>query len=511
MLDYSGRKDGIFAQENLWDLMYKAPNPRSSHNYFVHVSQVDDVSRTWQNLRKNKKRQMSYVQEQERHVKEVEEHGRLCRRWKEEKADDRLLELDEIRKERIKAIVTKLKELGWGSHIARVKDLKSFARCAHVYVPKPLTDREWTKIKRDVIALMSKQNFMLLELDLKDLLLARLKLLERFVSAYYLESPRTPAKERMPRFADIAYLPQFRRIMEAPSASTVTTDMFDALRNELPALIADWQEDATRKLRQIAATAVGIPEGTDPLELAVVMFECSQCSSVLQYPSVLGHECNVAVFGPETEIYFKFVWDVSYSRTLPVEAFDAVDIRIASQIVRACGMDPGTATHAEMETLDLRFCCQMGPEFYAGARMVTRWRHALTLAHEGKIWRLASAEEEAQVKELERSRDEEAVEYHDLGEYWCCAYCDDMSYRLARRSVVRAHVRDSHGKPDPRAEAGDVYLHPEGDLQGQIPVILLAEDLNLVRLGPTNCVKKIVESSMGCQFPEPSSCTWQGQ
>lgn len=241
------------------------------------------------------------------------------------------------------------------------------------------------------------------------------------------------------------------------------------------------------------------------------MFECSQCSSVLQYPSVLGHECNVAVFGPETEIYFKFVWDVSYSRTLPVEAFDAVDIRIASQIVRACGMDPGTATHAEMETLDLRFCCQMGPEFYAGARMVTRWRHALTLAHEGKIWRLASAEEEAQVKELERSRDEEALGYHDLGEYWCCAYCDDMFYQLARRSVVRAHVCDSHGKPDPRAEAGDVYLHPEGDLQGQIPVILLAEDLNLARLGPTNCVKKIVESSMGCQFPEPSSCTWQGQ
>lgn len=55
--------------------------------------------------------------------------------------------------------------------------------------------------------------------------------------------------------------------------------MFDALRNELPALIADWQEDATRKLRQIA---VGMPEGTDPLELAVLMFKCSQCSSILQ-------------------------------------------------------------------------------------------------------------------------------------------------------------------------------------------------------------------------------------
>ncbi|OSX63251.1 hypothetical protein POSPLADRAFT_1045631 [Postia placenta MAD-698-R-SB12] len=448
MLDYSGRKDGIFAQENLWDLIYKAPNPRSSHNYFVHVSQVDDVSRTWQNLRKNKKRQMSYVQEQERHVKEVDEflfkHGRLCRRWKEEKADDRLLELDEIRKERIKASdCDKAKGIGLGIPYCSRQGSEVFrkmrTRVAYEFVHPLMLPVEWTKIKGDMIALMSKQNSMLLELDLKDLLLARLKLLERFVSAYYLESPRTPAKERMPRFADIAYLPQFRRIMEAPSAST----------------------------------------GTDPLELAVVMFECSQCSSVLQYPSVLGHECNVAVFGPETEIYFKFVWDVSYSRTLPVEAFDAVDIRIASQIVRACGMDPGTATHAEMETLDLRFCCQMGPEFYAGARMVTRWRHALTLAHEGKIWRLASAEEEAQVKELERSRDEEAVEYHDLGEYWCCAYCDDMSYRLARRSVVRAHVRDSHGKPDPRAEAGDFYLHPEGDLQGQIPVILLAEDLNL--------------------------------
>lgn len=159
MLDYSGRKDGIFAQDNLWDLMYKAPNPRSSHSYFVHVSQVDDVSRTWQTPRKNKKNQMSFVEEQERRVKEVEEHGRLCRRWKEEKADDRLPELDEIRKERIQAsvctyppqsctsqqllhrIVTKLKELGWGLHIDHVKDLKSYTRCTHVHALKPSTDR----------------------------------------------------------------------------------------------------------------------------------------------------------------------------------------------------------------------------------------------------------------------------------------------------------------------------------------------------------------------------------
>lgn len=204
------------------------------------------------------------------------------------------------------------------------------------------------------------------------------------------------------------------------------------------------------------------------------------------------------------------MWDVSYSRPLPVEAFDAVDIRIASEILRVCGMDPRTATHNEMDNLNLRFCSKMGPDFYAGARMVTRWRHALTLAHESKMWRLASAEE-VQVKELERTRDEDAVEYYDLGEYWCCSYCDDMFYRLAHRSVVRTHVRDSHGKPDPRAEAGDFYLHPEGDLQGQIPVILLAEDLNLALPGPGNCLlKNIVDSGMGCQFPEPSSCRWQG-
>ncbi|KAF9072127.1 hypothetical protein BDP27DRAFT_441885 [Rhodocollybia butyracea] len=109
-------------------------------------------------LMKTEYEREEWVTQKQKELEAIQEHAILCIQWRESTLSNRTQELDALQKERKQNIIARLSTLGWGRE-ALLMDKKyqsNFSDHRLVKQPKALTDRDWKRMRGELLNLLSR-------------------------------------------------------------------------------------------------------------------------------------------------------------------------------------------------------------------------------------------------------------------------------------------------------------------------------------------------------------------
>ncbi|KAH9851874.1 hypothetical protein C2E23DRAFT_860212 [Lenzites betulinus] len=279
--------------------------------------------------------------------------------------DERLRRCDEetqMREERFKDILGRLREAGWGLELDyRGRDIRwdmdGPARELR-YKGKPvakLTDRAWPKVYKSI------KDYMMTIRQERTAPKTLLRTVDRAIAA-----------------SDATYSPTATDLAWMPESETLFTN-FSGDVSAVASLVALWQARFREQLcNQIAAICPDIPSGIDPFDLAVAVFGCKSCESrpkpaavppALRYPQIIDHECfrqhdrwaPDAWPLPLTQEYHQGIHDYELETTrrcpIVVERISMTAARRGCTILATLRRDPNKTTAADMDELGCKLMC----------------------------------------------------------------------------------------------------------------------------------------------------------
>ena len=175
--------------------------------------------------------------------------------------------------------------------------------------------------------------------------------------------------------ADYALMPEIRTIIEDPAVTDDDSeDVFHKMSAILPDITKKWVEHCREQFATLVRDALseaGVTITTDPLELAITSFKCRTCTSgkTLRWTEAIihGRHCtayNEIASHDRYELVIRNFIRGSISgngRFLGVDRFRASHNTSASAraVVVACGLDPYTATPADLHACAVRLRCHL--------------------------------------------------------------------------------------------------------------------------------------------------------
>ncbi|TFY56987.1 hypothetical protein EVJ58_g7301 [Rhodofomes roseus] len=267
--------------------------------------------------------------------------------------------------------------------------------CPNVMLPKCLTDYEWQDIRGEINANMEQYREARLRKERAGIIHTRLLDLRRVI--YRIELGKKGF--RMLNFSDIALMPEFRSLVEAPN----DVERFDAIRKRmledmLVQRLGPQESAANPNIFDLAKMLArwlgrqGDSATANILDLAVAWFHCDRCKTYLRSPDVFAHRCQRPCYGESDREDFEdpYVYDVAKASTFhawsttnlrPILEKDLVALR---SLILACGLNPERATAQEMDALDARVTCNEIPVPHASktnGKLVMNWRRAVLSLH----------------------------------------------------------------------------------------------------------------------------------
>ncbi|KAF8215828.1 hypothetical protein K438DRAFT_1799507, partial [Mycena galopus ATCC 62051] len=269
------------------------------------------------------------------------QHTYLCETWAENIADNRSAELADRKERRYDAVVARLQSLGWGAEIAGMLPRDSLR--SHKLVKAEMINQ---RLAREYTALV----------------VARKVIASKVL--------RTFKRSQLP--------------IMLPSSANVDEQTFEALLPDFPEMIATWREGLVAHMvgtyKRGSDDTISDNVAKDRLKLATSVFKCSSCGNgsdiyfddllsygggsyhkgcrPLYYPNALAHRCltrvpdySMALMLLSGDMSKDCVWRST------VLKFDKDTAGYVEKIVRACGLDPATATVADMDAADKRLAC----------------------------------------------------------------------------------------------------------------------------------------------------------
>lgn len=201
----------------------------------------------------------------------------------------------------------------------------------------------------------------------------RRQILDRLFKAYKMTLP--PAQWKyLPTTAILSGLQPFRDVIEADASTVVAeADLRPCMENIADVLTAAKDALKTRLIERAVASHRP-PEDSDgtsaeggcqlePLqifELATTVFKCNSCQkAVYGWDEITSHFCSVGDHGiHESASPFYGHPTTIYNLEYPYEfRFSTETIHAVRNVIKAAGLDPASATVAEMDAKDLRFTC----------------------------------------------------------------------------------------------------------------------------------------------------------
>ena len=214
------------------------------------------------------------------------------------------------------------------------------------------------------------------------------------ITTHCVTIPRDAIMECHPVAFDLALKADLEPVANASSSENITHKSFAPI---IPKIIADW-EDEQRKflrsfLRQFITTKV--PRGIDILDLAVAIFYSTSSTSgevrKMRYPymltSYMFRSCDRRHEGLPSDHYaaparpgsYTSPCDLKHLQPKPVE----VGIKWMRNIVTKLGLDPDSATFADLEQCDARLRCLKCAEIKASQFAYT-WEAAVSALLPGR-------------------------------------------------------------------------------------------------------------------------------
>ncbi len=185
------------------------------------------------------------------------------------------------------------------------------------------------------------------------------------------------ADEVFPFALDFALsLTEVRQIIDVPHDVKVTEEDLMTLLPVVPKFLEDWKRKGASHFSELVKRDVPVPDGIDPLSLAVAtIFKCD-CRIMKTYPDVLLHRCGLYwSYGKCEDQYTETASNLlqygsqSWARCKAV----AGDIK---NIIEACGEDPLQVTASHMDSVDARVTCL--PCNKPGLQRIMTWRAAVS-------------------------------------------------------------------------------------------------------------------------------------
>jgi hypothetical protein len=264
----------------------------------------------------------------------------------------------------------------------------------------------------------------------------RVGILSRLVQEHH---ATLPLNTILPGIGDLYTQDAFRAVLDCPlnedDSDPVTADGFHPAMATLPTFAQQWRlaateivrnllpplEEATREVDEklSAETLVHTPTPPDRLQLATSVFECV-CSwrrCYRTYPNVLAHRCSNSFGGTSVDSdsdedlgtedipagfdlmaapwsrdnlrkwFVKITGHVSFNgkNKLRFDHFTRGSLFLHARaiiFVRMAGLDPDTATQADMDASGARFICSCdnGTEECGGEQSVMDWRNLVCVS-----------------------------------------------------------------------------------------------------------------------------------
>ena len=249
---------------------------------------------------------------------------------------------------------------------------------------------EWASVLVALDGFLNETRERCLSAERQAAIRTRLGSLETAMLEHYIQLPRTAEMDIRPNYIEFAFMDKCKALADAPVEQTVTREDFLAI---MPELHKKWLVSAkaqlAKEVKQHLRTLSVSVTTRNPLNLAVAMFVCAHCRpfACMRFPAVLAHVCgytaednddsweNLDEMPKSSELY------ALTARMLHVDKDDYETYREARTpfslskmvgredkyirevlepmctIVRALGLDPATATAADLEACDERLKC----------------------------------------------------------------------------------------------------------------------------------------------------------
>ncbi|KZT08450.1 uncharacterized protein LAESUDRAFT_723975 [Laetiporus sulphureus 93-53] len=435
-----------------------------SRRRFYHVPQLLGFMDAWNAVSQDEQAYQSLIDKESEKTRQLTDHAAACRKWQYDQTKLRAEKLDEIRRERCKAIMSRLREEGWGDELGGMWTFRRSPVRELVWIPRPLTDQGWRKIRSALHNFMQEKRDMRLRMERRCTISSRINTLDRIANQLLSTSPWTAPSAYGLLPHDLPFISGIQELVKAPTTDLITEERFLALKDEVTSHLMDWHETAECELERLLP--ISCEQGVDALALAVVSYKCRKCAQILYYPFVLAHLC-LRTEAEDSDVR----WNVFLDGQASPPPWSCANLDFSPnfeevrELVRLCDKDPDTTTTLDMEELDERFAYS-----FNGNVVVVTWRAALEMLVSREMNASALAIRLATDYEKRFARNEEAKRENCLDElakekpFWCCSLCPPGKDNLGTRINALGHVNFRHGS---NKESRTVYLHLSGG-----PIIL---------------------------------------
>ncbi|KAI0705067.1 hypothetical protein C8T65DRAFT_830619 [Cerioporus squamosus] len=440
-------------------------------------AELAKIERDWKSLA-NKTQKTRYIRDRKKFVKQCAELSTQLERWQDGLKKRAAAESDSVRETRYEAVLTKLRQEGWGEELNRMdkSSLNGLSHLNGVSRATKLTEQGWATIRGSVIDYVQQFKSRRLSKERADLLRNRLWILKQAV--HKLQHAKWPAdcKDRLyVGLADCAYMPEVRAIIEDTSSGVTKQSVKLELKKVLPGLIDGWVEERRSELVAFLRTQVGedsaaarVPE---PLQLAIASFRCLSCrTDQLRWPHIAEHRCGymrTAINDLYDQCLNNLPQRVIADTRLPGKYIDMhCRIEHTRDIITLCGADPDTVTYDEMEACAVRLACRRCATY--ATQDIFDWKGAITHGSEkhwkskplAGRWMVVTEENAAKARALESALEATPLNLEPTGyvpnpDNYHCGWCG----YIGRVSEMYNHLQQNHAKPKAESKLDqDFYL-----------------------------------------------------
>ncbi|KAF9230877.1 hypothetical protein BU15DRAFT_56779 [Melanogaster broomeanus] len=349
---------------------------------FVDVEQLEALANEYKEIPQD--RRDEFLADRRIQVRAINEHASKCEAWHEDLVQARKDELGKAKLARAESIFTRLKNLGYTSELDYFgTNLIEDAHRSIFNSTKALTDQEWVRVRCQFVRTMDKYRIRRLETTVYN---PRRKLLVELYNAY-VQQPAPPGAtvDLLPDVVDLAGFAAFDAIIKLPEETEVNAETFKPAFEQIRTLVQEWRADVDAQLAALvvipgdSSTVAEDDFSTGKLELA----ERLKLASAVFKDRL--HHLVVSIDLLDTLIFNRRYSDFGATSVLSGRPWSLMDERGryplvefftgAAHVVRACGMDPRTATVEDMDKRTIRLGCNYCPS----NTQKMNWRTAVSL------------------------------------------------------------------------------------------------------------------------------------
>ncbi|KAJ3888278.1 hypothetical protein GG344DRAFT_79931 [Lentinula edodes] len=186
-----------------------------------------------------------WIRQKQKDLQEIREHSHLCRKWNQNRLDQRAIELNNLRDHRKTDILARLGKLGWREEVEHMEKRSMYRTHEQIYFEyarivnqsRNLTEEGWVNIKDELVELLSNHRTARLEIETVHVIRARYVQLSQAYQRIYSKSD---FREPLPAIGDILTANVFENLIwDTPVEEQV--DFSAKLSEHLPHFIDKWR------------------------------------------------------------------------------------------------------------------------------------------------------------------------------------------------------------------------------------------------------------------------------